>query len=72
MSTEPTTPEPKPTDTRPPTETEIAARGRTDPWAGDAAAAGNLGVAERAPRQFDPACRKRLRNLMDEENAYCN
>ncbi|PSP39808.1 hypothetical protein BRC63_06685 [Halobacteriales archaeon QH_10_70_21] len=51
--------------------TEIAARGRTDPWAAtdgtDPAPA-----AARAPRQFEPLSLARMRNLVDDENAYCS
>jgi len=67
MSTNPqTTPESQPATTR---TTEIAARGRTDPWAApDEAAAA---PSTRAQRQFEPTCRKRVRSLVDEENAYC-
>jgi hypothetical protein len=67
MSTNPeTTPESQPTTTR---TTEIAARGRTDPWA--AADETTKAPSARAQRQFEPTCRKRMRNLVDEENAYC-
>jgi hypothetical protein len=70
MSTEPpTTSESQPTTDGP---TEIAARGRSDPWAVTDDPA-RLGLASaRAPRQFDPYSVSRMRNLVDEENAYCN
>jgi hypothetical protein len=67
MSTNPqTTTEPQPTIT--PT-TEIQARGGTDPWA--APDDPDRVPSARTQRQFEPTCRKRLRNLADEENAYC-
>lgn len=70
MSTEPApTTDPRPTTDS--TTTEIAARRRTDRWASTEESAPSF-LAARAPRQFEPACRKRLRNLMDEENAYCS
>lgn len=68
MSTEPTpTQDPRPTQ---PT-TEIAARGRSDPWADDDASPGAAPTA-RVQRQFEPYSLARMRNLMDDENAYCN
>ena len=66
------------TESRPNTETQsitethittaVAARGRADPWTvpGETSSF----TVDRAPRQFEPTCRKRLRNAMDEENAY--
>jgi hypothetical protein len=70
MSTEPpTTSESQPTTDAP---TKIAARGRSDPWAATDDP-GRLELASaRAPRQFDPYSLARMRNLVDEENAYCN
>lgn len=71
MSTEPTpTPDSKSTTDPTPT-TEIAARGRADPWAADGAGEPTL-TAARAPRQFEPRSLARMRNLMDDDNAYCN
>lgn len=68
MSTEPTsTPESHPTTDA---TTEIAARGRSDPWAAEDAG-GLESATARAPRQFDPYSLARMRNLMDDENAYC-
>ena len=87
MSTEPTptsdtrpTADPQPTTDDQPTAgartTEIAARGREDPWAADdevaSAADGGAIPTARAQRQFDPTSIARLRNLMDDENAYCS
>lgn len=70
MSTEPTpTSEPRPTTDAPPTE--VAARGREDPWVADEEAALHLeSPAARCQLQFDPRSLARLRNLVDEENAY--
>ena len=69
MSTEPNpTSESQPTTTAP---TEIAARGGSDPWAAADPADPEL-TSARAPRQFDPYSLARMRNLVDEENAYCN
>ena len=66
MSTNPqTTPEPHPTTQT----TAIIARGGTDPWA--APDETTVSPSARAQRQFEPTARDRLRNLMDEENAYC-
>ena len=60
--------EPAPThDSRP---TEIAARGRTDRWA--ATDGTDSTPTARAPRQFDPHSLARMRNLMDDDNAYCS
>lgn len=56
------------TDAQP--TTDIAARGRPDPWAAPDETPSSP-IAARSPRQFEPSCRRRLRNLMDEENAYC-
>lgn len=67
MSTEPRSDAQPMTDAR---TTAITARGRSDPWA-DEDATPNLSAA-RAPRQFEPTVRERLRNLMDDENAYCS
>ena len=50
--------------------TEIASREGDDPWAAPEEAPAEP-VTGRAPRQFEPGCRRRLRNLMDDENAYC-
>jgi hypothetical protein len=77
MSTEPTptsdaqsmTTTQSPTDTP---ATEITARGREDPWAADDEPAMQGPATARAQRQFDPRSIARLRNLMDDENAYCN
>lgn len=67
MSTNPkTTTESQPTIT--PT-TEIEARGDPDPWA--APDETPRMPSARTQRQFEPTCRKRLRNLTDRENAYC-
>ena len=67
MSTNPqTTTESQPTTTR---TTEIAARGRPDPWATSEEI--NAAPSARTQRQFEPTCRNRLRNLADKENAYC-
>lgn len=76
MSTEPTpTPDARPTTERPPTETrstEIAARGREDPWvADDGAAVDPASPAAGSQFQFDPRSIARLCNLVDEANAYC-
>lgn len=74
MSIEPTpTSDARPTTDAPPTE--IAARGRDDPWAADdePIVAANLDrPSSCAQRQFDPYSIARLRNLMDGENAYCS
>ncbi|MES3516050.1 MAG: hypothetical protein PPP58_00105 [Natronomonas sp.] len=43
---------------------------RTDPWAADADASTTALSVARAPRQFEPTSRVRMKNLMDEENAY--
>lgn len=51
--------------------TEIAARGGADPWADETATDVQF-TAARAPRQFEPTRLERLRNLMDDENAYCD
>lgn len=71
MSTNPKpTTEPQPT-TVPTTArtTELEARGRADPWTAPGETVRT--PAERTQRQFEPTCRERLRNLVDEENAYC-
>jgi len=66
MSTNPqTTPEPQSTA---PT-TEIAARRGADPWA--APDESTSSVAAGTQRQFEPTASDRLKNLMDDENAYC-
>jgi len=69
MSTEPTS-TPDPHATRSPT-TAVAARRGTDPWAEDetnpTAAPTTL-----VQHQFDPHSLARMRNLIDDENAYCN
>ncbi|WP_181690876.1 hypothetical protein [Natronomonas sp. LN261] len=66
MSTNPqTTPEPKPTTQT----TEIAARRGSDPWATPDESTSS--PARRTQRQFEPTARNRLKNLMDDENAYC-
>ena len=76
MSTEPTpTSEPRPTEDPSTTEdaatTEIAARGRDDPWTvDDGAAVDRESPASRSQLLFDPRSIARLRNLIDEENAY--
>ncbi|MFQ3320326.1 MAG: hypothetical protein ACI8UR_001675 [Natronomonas sp.] len=54
-----------------PRTTEIAARSGADPWA-DADSAEPTLTAAKAPRQFEPTRHERLRNLIDDENAYCN
>ncbi|QLD85520.1 hypothetical protein HWV23_07205 [Natronomonas halophila] len=68
MSTEPsTTYDSQLTDAR---TTEISARG-TDPWATEETnEAADLTAAD-APQQFDPLSLARMRNLMDDDNAYC-
>lgn len=70
MSTHPTS------NTNPTTTagtTEIAARGGSDEWADETEIDPEAVLtAARAPRQFEPTRRERLRNLMDDENAYCN
>jgi hypothetical protein len=68
MSTNPpTTPTPEPHPT-----TEIAARGRPDPWtAADEAGGSPPRPSTRTQRQFEPTASDRLRNLVDGENAYC-
>ena len=75
MSTEPTpTSDAQPTTDAP--TTDVAARGREDPWAADdetvEAADGGALPTTSAQRQFDPYSIARLRNLMDDENAYCS
>ena len=64
--------EPAPThDSRPTARTtEIAARGRTDRWATTDEA--DPTPTARAPRQFEPRSLARMRNLMDDDNAYCS
>jgi len=65
MSTNPqTTPEPNPTTQT----TEIATRRGGDPWA--APDESTPSPAGRTQRQFEPTARNRLKNLMDDENAY--
>ena len=67
MSTNPqTTPEPQSTART----TEIAARRGTDPWA--APGESTPSAAAGTQRQFEPTARNRLKNLMDDENAYCD
>jgi hypothetical protein len=67
MSTEPTpTQESQTTAPR----TEPAARGRPDPWA--ATDEDRLPATALAPRQFEPYSTARMRNLMDDDNAYCS
>ncbi len=51
--------------------TEVAARGGTDPWA-DEEATPSSAPTGRVQRQFEPYSLARLRNLMDDENAYCS
>ncbi|QLD89309.1 hypothetical protein HWV07_09825 [Natronomonas salina] len=72
MSTEPTpTPDTEPTTETPPTE--IAARTGDDPWAAADETPGDLDRPTTAAQQlFDPYSVARLRNLMDDENAYCS
>jgi hypothetical protein len=68
MSTEPpSTPDAPTPDAAP---TAVAARGRSDPWADDD---GTLAAAPtgRVQRQFEPYSLARVRNLIDDENAYC-
>ena len=68
MSTNPTpTAEPH-TTTR---TTEIAARRGTDPWTAPGETPTNGAPSALAQRQFEPTARDRLKNLVDEENAYC-
>jgi hypothetical protein len=50
--------------------TETAARGRTDRWA--AIDETDPSPTALAPRQFDPHSLIRMRNLMDDDNAYCS
>ncbi|MFQ3283927.1 MAG: hypothetical protein ACI9TI_000628 [Natronomonas sp.] len=65
MSTNPqTTPEPQPT-TR---TTEIAARRGSDPWA--APGESTASPTAQTQRQFEPTASDRLKNLVDDENAY--
>ena len=67
MSTGPTSTH----DSRPTARaTEIAARGRTDRWA--ASDGTDPAPTAHAPRQFDPHSLARMRNLMDDDNAYCS
>jgi len=57
-------------ETQPTTQTtEIAARGGSDPWA--APGESTARPSARTQRQFEPTARDRLKNLMDDENAYC-
>lgn len=72
MSTEPTpTPDTEPTPETPPTE--IAARGGDDPWTAADETLDDLDRPSTAAQQlFDPYSVARLRNLMDDENAYCS
>ena len=66
MSTNPqTTTEPHTTTT----PTEIAARRGTDPWAAPDETPAR--PSAHSQRQFEPTARDRLKNLMDDENAYC-
>lgn len=69
MSTEPTPTQDSRTTEM--TTTEIAARGRTDPWADDDATPAP-DPTTLVQRQFEPYSLARMRNLMDDENAYCN
>lgn len=50
--------------------TEIAARNGTDPWAAPDEAVAR--PSARTQRQFEPTSRSRMKNLMDDENAYCD
>jgi len=68
MSTEPPS-TPDPHATRPPS-TAVAARRGSDPWADDDAT--TTAPTTLVQRQFDPYSLARLRNLMDDDNAYCN
>lgn len=68
MSTEPsTTYDAQLTDAR---TTEISARG-TDPWATEETNEAADLTSAKAPQQFDPLSLARMRNLMDDDNAYC-
>ena len=67
MSTEPAPTHDSRSTARP---TEIAARGRGDPWA--ATDETDPTPTVRAPRQFEPRSLARMRNLMDDDNAYCS
>lgn len=51
--------------------TEISARGRTDPWATETTNEAADITSAKAPQQFDPLSLARMRNLMDDDNAYC-
>jgi len=65
MSTEPAPTQDSRLTARP---TEIAARGRTDRWATTDET--DLTPTARAPRQFYPHSLARMRNLMDDDDAY--
>ena len=67
MSTEPAPTHDSRSTARP---TEIAARGRGDRWA--ATNETDPAPTARAPRQFEPYSLARMRNLMDDDNAYCS
>ena len=67
MSTEPAPTHDSRSTARP---TEIAARDRGDPWA--ATDGTDPTPTARAPRQFEPRSLARMRNLMDDDNAYCS
>jgi hypothetical protein len=69
MSTEPPSP-PDPPTTETPT-TAVAARGRADPWTDDDATTA-AAPTKRVQRQFEPYSLARMRNLMDDDNAYCH
>lgn len=69
MSTEPpSTPDPY---ASPAPTTDVAARRGSDPWADDDTTS-TPAPTTLVQRQFDPYSLARLRNLMDDENAYCN
>lgn len=72
--------EPSPTSDAPPTDpdatpasgapqTDVSARGRSDPWAAPGED-DQRSVAAAAPRLFEPTGLRRLANLVDDENAY--
>ena len=61
--------EPIPTqESRTTATTELAARGRPDPWA--ATDEDRPPATALAPRQFEPYSKARMRNLMDGDNAH--
>jgi len=67
MSTEPpSTPDPPTTETPP---TAVAARDRADPWTDDDATTA-AAPTKRVQRQFEPYSPARMRNLIDDDNAY--